>query len=209
MFLLNLTLLTLLFSLSTVHAFILTHPGILHNLTDLERMASFVAKGRAGTPSRQYSDYLLLAADYHSSDAYVMHNPVTTLTSRSDFENDATSAYQNALMWYFSGNESHANLAIQIMDAWSSTVQSVDPTYLDKQLAASLGPFMMTNAAEIIRYTSAGWSTTGIQNFKNMLTNVFYPTLNDHLTTQYQANVGTGNTKAMMAFGVFTDNITM
>jgi hypothetical protein len=37
---------------------------------------------------------------------------------------------------------------------------------------------MMTNAAEIIRYTSAGWSATGIQNFENMLTDVFYRCLN-------------------------------
>lgn len=88
---------------------------------------------------------------------------------------------------------------------------------------------MLTNAAEIIRYTSAGWTTAGIQNFENMLTNVFYRCLNgesaqrtrlvqrhpihslrsDHTGVQYQANVGTGNTKAMMAFGVFTSNITM
>jgi hypothetical protein len=37
---------------------------------------------------------------------------------------------------------------------------------------------MMTNAAEIIRYTDAGWTTAGIQNFESMLTNVFYPRLN-------------------------------
>jgi hypothetical protein len=49
---------------------------------------------------------------------------------------------------------------------------------LDMQLASSLGPFMMANAAEIIRYTSAGWTTTGITNFENMLTDVFYPRLN-------------------------------
>jgi hypothetical protein len=106
-------------------------------------------------------------------------------------------------MWYLAGNQSHANTAIKIMDSWSSTVKSVDPncelwhdetmpiiemivdacllcllTDLDKQLASSLGPFMMTNAAEIIRYTSAGWSAAGIQNFVNMLTNVFYRCLN-------------------------------
>jgi hypothetical protein len=45
------------------------------------------------------------------------------------------------------------------------------------QLASALGPFMMTNAAEIIRYTSAGWTPTGIKKFENMLTNVFYPRL--------------------------------
>lgn len=36
----------------------------------------------------------------------------------------------------------------------------------------------MTNAAEIIRYTFAGWTTAGILSFQNMLSNVFYPRLN-------------------------------
>ena len=102
-------------------------------------------------------------------------------------------------MWYLTGTQAHANKAITIIDSWSSTVQSVDPNCeiqllpmtdhgpvltfqispdLDMQLASSLGPFLMTNAAEIIRYTSAGWTPTGIRNFENMLTDVFYPRLN-------------------------------
>ena len=40
---------------------------------------------------------------------------------------------------------------------------------------------MMTNAAEIIRYTGAGWSTTGIKNFESMLTNVFYRCLDSEI----------------------------
>lgn len=48
---------------------------------------------------------------------------------------------------------------------------------LDFQLASSLGPFIMTNAAEIIRYTSAGWTSAGIASFASMLTDVFYPCL--------------------------------
>jgi len=172
-------------------------------------MLYYVNAGRAGTPSNQYSDYLLLAKDPLSSDTYRMSTPVATLTQRAAFERDGTAAYQNALLWYLTRDRSHANKSIAIMDSWSSTIKSVDPTYRDRQLASSLGPFMMTNAAEIIRYTDAGWTAAGIQNFESMLTNVFYPRLNDHSGSQYEANVGSGNTKAMMAFGVFTQNQTM
>ncbi|KAJ7809514.1 chondroitin AC/alginate lyase [Mycena olivaceomarginata] len=138
-----------------------------------------------------------------------MSTPVAMLTSRASFEADTTAAYQNALMWKLTGIELHAAKAIEIMDAWSSTLKSVDPNYLDMQLASSLGPSIMTNAAEIIRYTSAGWTASGISRFSSMLNNVFYPRLNNHTGVQYEANVGTGNTKALMAFGVFTENTTM
>ncbi|KAJ7895379.1 chondroitin AC/alginate lyase [Mycena leptocephala] len=185
------------------------HPGILHKTSDMDRMSSYITAGLAGTSSPQYQDYLLFAADKFSSDAYTMTTPVTTLTSRASFEADATAAYQNALMWKLTGIKLHATKSIQIMDAWSGTLKGVDPNYLDMQLASSLGPFMMTNAAEIIRYTSAGWTTSGISSFSSMINNVFYPRLNNHTGVQYQANVGTGNTKALMAFGVFTENTTM
>ena len=111
-------------------------------------MLSYVTRGRAGTPSNQYSDYLLLETDSFSSDAYSMSTPVATLAGRASFERDATAAYQNALVrlskpcrplfvivvvdhflqvWYLTGNQTHASKAIEIMDSWSSTVQSVDP----------------------------------------------------------------------------------
>ncbi|KAL8278560.1 hypothetical protein RQP46_009052 [Phenoliferia psychrophenolica] len=172
-------------------------------------MQKFITAGLAGTSSSQYSDYLLLAADSYSSHGYTMSTPVATLTSREAFEADSAAAYQNALMWKFTGIKAHATKSIEIMDAWSAKLTAVDSTYGDRQLASSLGPFIMTNAAEIIRYTSAGWTTSGITAFTKMITKVFYPVLNDYSGVQYEANVGTGNTKAIMAFGVFAESDTM
>jgi hypothetical protein len=160
MYLLRYTLPVLLFHVSSIDAWVhrpfllitsllyqniqtLISAGILHNLGDLQRMSSYVTKGRNGQPSIQYSNYLQLAADHFSFDTYGMSTPVATLTSRAAFEADATAAYQNALvrfsyiscavanellrqMWYLSGNQSHANTAINIMDSWSSTVKNVD-----------------------------------------------------------------------------------
>ncbi|KAJ7205253.1 chondroitin AC/alginate lyase, partial [Mycena pura] len=180
--------------------------GILHKLSDMNRMSSYITAGLAGTNSPQYQDYLLFAADKFSSDAYQMSTPVEMLTTRASFEADATAAYQNALMWKLTGIKLHATKAIQIMDAWSGTLKSVDPNYIDMQLASSLGPFAMTNAAEIIRYTSAGWTASGISSFSSMLNDVFYP---HHTGVQYEANIGAGNTKALMGFAVFTENMTM
>lgn len=85
----------------SLRLFTLPIAGLLHSQADLERMLSYVTKGRAGTPSKQYSDYLLLEADSFSSISYGMHTPVVTLTTRASFERDATAAYQNALVRQF------------------------------------------------------------------------------------------------------------
>ncbi|KZP14561.1 hypothetical protein FIBSPDRAFT_1048684 [Athelia psychrophila] len=137
-----------------------------------------------------------------------MSTPVATMESRPAFEADATAAWLSLFRSGHSRIQAHANKAIQIMDAWSSTVKSVDDTYLDYQLASSLGPFAMTNAAEIIRYTSIGWTIAGSAAFTTMLDPVLCTRLDVHTGVQYEANVGTGNKKALLAFVVFTDNTT-
>lgn len=75
--------------------------GILHNASDLSRMSSYVNRGSAGAANVQYNDYLLLSEDSFSSATYVMSEPVVTLTSRAAFEEDATAAYQNALVRHY------------------------------------------------------------------------------------------------------------
>ncbi|KAK4701128.1 hypothetical protein P7C70_g5109, partial [Phenoliferia sp. Uapishka_3] len=201
------TLTALLVGASSAFAWI--HPGILHTTSDLSRMQTFINKGVAGTSSPQYKTHVAMAANEYALHTYTMSTPVAKLTSRVAFEADAAAAYQNALMWKFTGIKAHATKSIEIMDAWSAKLKSVDSTYGDRQLASSLGPFIMTNAAEIIRYTNAGWSTGQIEKFATMLIDVFYPILHDTSGVQYEANVGTGNTKAIMSFGVFCENSTM
>jgi hypothetical protein len=46
----------------------------------------------------------------------------------------------------------------------------------------------MTNAAEIIRYTSAGWTASGISRFSSILNNVFYPRLNSECLTEHTSS---------------------
>ena len=82
-------------------------------------MLSYITKGRAGTASNQYSDYLLLARDSFSSNTYGMHKPVVTLTTRAAFEKDATAAYQNALVRLIFVLLCHRQLIGHILDVVS------------------------------------------------------------------------------------------
>ncbi|KAL8995931.1 MAG: hypothetical protein Q9169_004432 [Polycauliona sp. 2 TL-2023] len=86
---------------------------------------------------------------------------------------DAMAAYANALAWYYSGTQSYANKAISYMNAWARTIK--DHTYSNAPLQTGWSGASWARAAEIIRYSNAGWSSRDITAFENMLSNVYLP----------------------------------
>ena len=90
-------------------------------------------------------------------------------------ENDADAAYQTAIMWAITGDRAYANKSIQILDTWSAHLTTISG--LDAILAAGFDGYKFVNAAEILRYTNAGWSATGIAAAERMFRGVFYPVI--------------------------------
>ncbi len=155
---------------------IFVHPGVMHSLADLERMRTNVLAGN----QPWYLGYNNLLADFHSSSAYAMEGPLPTINRDAitsvlpvAFQDDCGGAYQNALLWYLTGNPAHANKAIQILDAWSSCCTNM--TGSDRRLAAGLQGFKFITAAELIRYTGASWSQAEINTCSNFIRNVILP----------------------------------
>src|SRR6185436_1356465 len=68
---------------------------------------------------------------------------------------------------------SYANKAIDILNAWSPVLRDFD--YNDAKLLAAWTGHLLCNAAEILRYTNAGWQQKDIEGFTNMLMTVYYP----------------------------------
>jgi len=75
----------------------------------------------------------------------------------------------------------------------------------DAVLMAGLGPFKMVNAAEIIRYTNAGWSDTDIRQAERMFQEAIYPTLKDFAPFA-NGNWDTAAIKTVLAIGVFCND---
>src|SRR5882724_3131489 len=131
-------------------AFAFAHPGILHTREDLDRMRSAVAAKQDPI----YSGYLAMAADARSSYGYPANNTgqITTwgrgpYNYQEEAPNDAAAAYQNALMWYITGDTRYADKARDLLDVWSASLEGI--TGADGQLGASLQGFKFVNAAEI------------------------------------------------------------
>jgi hypothetical protein len=70
---------------------------------------------------------------------------------------DLQAAYCHALIWYYKGTRANAQMAIRIMNAWATTIQthlfSTDPTLSNGRLQTGWAGSLFSRAAEIMRYS--------------------------------------------------------
>ena len=159
---------------ATPHNSKFVHPGVMHTQADLDRIRTKVTAGE----QPWLDGYNVLVADSHSSSIYPVQGPFPFISRNpsqylSQWEDDCGAAYQNAMMWYITGNPANANKAIAILDAWSGTCTNIIGA--DARLTAGLQGHKFITAAEIIRYTGAGWSQAGINTCSNFIRTVLLP----------------------------------
>ncbi|MGU4701492.1 alginate lyase family protein [Burkholderia cepacia] len=192
------------------------HPGLLHTQPDFDRMAQQVAAQR----SPCFDSWKLLIANSHSSLGWTPR-PQTIVYRGGSYPqnypilyNDIAAAYACALRWKVSGDNAYAEKAVQIMNAWASTLQQITGD-TNGDLAAGIYGYELANAGEIMRgYT--GWAAADFASFQTMMRHVFYPInvgfLGNHNgtdVTHYWANWDLCNIASMMAIGVLCDDRTM
>jgi len=185
----------------------LVHPGILVNKDMLE----FV-KGKIASGAEPWKSALSHASSNNmGSLSYTAHphdnvqcgpssNPDIGCT---DEKNDVIAAYTHALIWYHTGDQKHADKAIQIMNAWSSTLKK--HTFDNEQLQASWAAEIFPRAAEIIRYSNAGWSEADIKQFSTMLKTAYLPEVVNGSTRT--GNWDTSAIEADMNIAIFDDDM--
>lgn len=93
----------------------------------------------------------------------------------SDERDDAMAAYADALQWALTRDQRYADKAIEIMDAWSAVIQ--EHTNSNAPLQTGWSGNNWSRAAELIRYSGAGWSAASIDRFATMLRTVYVPLL--------------------------------
>ncbi len=198
------------------------HPGITHKLSDLDRMKYMVE----AQIDPWYTSYQEMASDSKSSYNYnVQGNSSYTVLARDSpytnlgaWNSDIRAAYYNAIRWYVTGDTRHADKAVEIFNTWKN-LTSVTSNGTDA-LSGGLG-YIMIEAAEIIRHTYSGWSSSDIEDFEDMLVYPGYSTSSvpSGNTTFYwmayngddgrHGNQGLSGWRTVMAMGIFLDNETM
>ena len=140
-------------------------------------------------------------ADYRlRGPAEIVHRPGP---GSSELASDANAAYQNALMYWITGDDAHAKKAVEILDAWSGKLKTVAGH--DAQLAAGLSGFKLVGAAELIRSSAAGWPPQEIERAKTMFHRALYPTIRDFAIFA-NGNWDGACMKTVLAIGVFCDD---
>lgn len=102
-----------------------------------------------------------------------------------DERHDALSAYATSLLWYVTGEKEYAQKAISYMNGWANTLKTHSGA--NAGIQAGWAATSWTRAAEIIRYTNAGWASKDIKAFENVLRNVYLPRVIKGSTT-YNGN---------------------
>ncbi len=192
------------------------HPGLLHTQADFDRMKAKY------TTSPWSGSWNLLINNSHASLSYTPR-PQTIVyrgydgvhsENYSTLFNDVAAAYACALRWKISGDTAYADKAVQIMNAWSSTLTSIQGT-TDAALAAGIYGYEFANAGEIMR-TYGGWAAADFARFQTMMRNVFYSINHDFLirhnntdVTHYWANWDLCQMASILAIGVLCDDQTL
>jgi hypothetical protein len=163
-----------------------THPGLLHKQSDFDRIKSKVQAG-----AHPWIDaWNVLCANSHAQTTYTPNAQAVICRGGACpgmgysenymiLANDAHAAYQCAIRWKISGDNAYASKAVQIMNAWSSTLTQItgDSNAL---LAAGLYGYEFAQAGELLRSYS-GWKSADFTKFKTMLLTKFYPICSDFL----------------------------
>lgn len=120
-------------------------------------------RGRFGDISRPFRPRSVVECGYYSKPGYGCR----------DEEDDALTAYAMDLLWYVSREKKYADRSIVIMNGWAKAITA--HTNKNAPLQAGCAGASWAKAAEIIRYSNAGWSNDDIQRFGKMLREVYLP----------------------------------
>ncbi|WP_285404612.1 alginate lyase family protein [Luteibacter sp. ME-Dv--P-043b] len=182
------------------------HPGVMHTASDIARIKSHLSQ------EPWASGYAVLRDDRLSSPTYrargghcphVVRDVPAKAMCMIEFDDDANAAYQQAVMWVLSDDPRYATNAINILNAWSGNLVSIEGA--DAPLAAGLDGFKFVAAAELIRHSDAHWSAADVKASEDMFRRVFYPVIGN-FAPYANGNWDSSCMKTMMAIGVYTND---
>lgn len=193
---------------SQVKEFVFAHPGMLNSKAELDFIK---AKIKAGAEPWK-SAFNKMKSSSFGNTGWVP-KPIEVVDAdwsptRNDAgteNDDATAAYTQALLWYFTGNETYAKKSVEILNAWSGKLIGHTSKELQKQIVAGWCGSLFPLAAEIMRDSYPKWTSEEITKFSAMLNKAFLPLLINGNPT-YNGNWELSMINAMMCIGIFNED---
>lgn len=185
------------------------HPGVLVNRAQLEFVKAQV-KAKVEPFYTQFKE--AQASEYGSLNYKLKGPPANGIIacgsySRPDYgchdeDADASAAYLQALLWYITGDHAYARNAMTIMNAYSKGLKAY--TLSNAPLQAAWAAEKWPRAAEIVRYSDAGWAQADVRAFSGMLTKIELPLIENG--SPANGNWELSMIEGMMGIAVFTND---
>lgn len=174
------------------------HPGLNHSMEDLERLKQKVL----GKETPWIDGWNVMCNERDAQPDFTASPKPTVGGSdgtRQRASRDATSAYYNILRWFVTGNEAHAVCAVNIINAWTNSINEVVTGEL---LQLPIKDFIQ--AAELVRMYS-GWKEEDREKFKKMCRDYFYPACLEARLHAWPGWGGPANSDCLY-IGIFLDD---
>jgi hypothetical protein len=119
---------------------------------------------------------------------------------------------RHAIRWKVSGDTSNADVAVNILNAWSSTMTNIAGISPDRYLATGIYGYQYAECVELMR-DYAGFTEENLAAATRLLKDVYWPSsrefLMNHLnqsSTHYWANWDLCNMASALSIGIVADD---
>lgn len=184
---------------ATVSAMTFVHPGALDSKTELDFVKAKIQVG--GQPWKGEFDQMK-ATDAATRSPHGLTHINSKNHDAEVSRDDAIAAYTQALLWYFTDDETYARRSIAILNSWTN-LQAFTAGSDQNRLQAGWIGAVLAPAAEIMRLYP-GWTASEIEKLQAMFKRAFYPQLNT--ASSWNGNVDLTQIDAMMAIAVFNED---
>lgn len=154
---------------SAVDAF--RHPGALSSSADIAFL-----KGRIAASDAMWVQAFARLKAHPSASPTYRESPFAEVLCGSynrpnqgcdEINDDGVAVYSQALMWSLTGDVRHAQNAIRILDAWSTTFRKADSS--NARLVVGWAAPYYVNGAELLRLPNSGWTQAQRDRFAGLL----------------------------------------
>jgi hypothetical protein len=184
---------------TSASAMTFVHPGTLNSRAELDFVKAKIQAG--AQPWKGEFDRI-------KRSSYATRGPhgLTHIHSRNEDANvsrdDAIASYTQALLWYFTDDETYAKRSIAILNSWSQLQGFTAGSDQDRLQAGWIGA-VFAPAADIMR-AYPRWTASEIDALQTMFRRAFYPQLNR--ASPWNGNVDLTQIDAMMSIAVFNED---
>ena len=191
------------------------HPGLLHTAGDFarvkEKLAAHAQPWEAGWEKLVGNSHCSLKWKPRAAEEVWRGTDHVHQENYPVLYNDIAAAYQCALRWRITGERAYGEKAVEILNAWASTLKKVNGTS-DRFLASGIYGYEMANAGELMRGFE-GWKPADFGKFQGMMREQFYAMNHDFLLhhngakmDHYWNNWDACNMASVIGIGVLCDD---